>query len=619
MKRIAFVRIALLLFVALSTFFILLVGTNSVFAYTFTKTIETTVEPKSTAEMKVSQSQRLSWDKSGVFFPASKNFAYAYIFPAFASQVTELDKLVRDISVTSPSSDGKSLPFTSSIADGAIQIKIPYYESLTSDNPLTFILSYTTSMYILKEGGLTQVYFPGLTKDFASRTSRQKEGYDEVTSYSLNIVLPEKLGQVVSINPTPASQRALKAQTTIVFGTKQLIGNSVKIVVGNERYIKFVLSGKTTATNTNSPAFVRDLLVNYVDVVLPTQQSGTEFSNQSIAYSKIEPFPTKLTIDADGNVIARLPVSAAKEGEILIEGYAIIRKGTTASMLKDVALSQIPSSMNRYLLPENRYWQVNDQRIQDAANGITEDSGMLLPAVRKTLAYVSQKLSYADIKDEQSLRRLGAVGALQEKVGVCMEYSDLLLTLLRAKGIPARAVFGDGVGMQVNRTLAGIGHQWVGIWLPENGWVPVDPTWSDVEERQLIGQDFDHFVWYVASQSADSPSGFNCLSPDSESACKEALRIFTTPVDEIPNNEVLLSLSDLQQKVSANESADSKGITKNLQQAVGYLGGTQTGRVLLSKQGLLITFAILLYVILVLVVSLTSRLFRKKKKVVESN
>jgi len=618
MRESASIRLTKLLGMGIAVFFLAIFGNAPAYAATFTRAIETTIEPKSGSEVKVTQTQRLTWDNPRVYFPASKNYAYVYIFPAYENQLATLQQRVRNISVHSSAAASDAIKFTTSISEGALQVKIPYYENLSNDNELEFTVSYTTDLYVLSEGGIVEIAYPGLSDNFSSKVAHEREGYDEVTTYSLSFTLPSKLGEVASIYPKPVTQKTVNKQTVVTYGVTALVGKSVKIVLGKERLVKFTLSGSTYATNENTPEFVKNLLVNYVDVALPTQQLSTEFSNQIIYYSKIDPFPTKVWVDGEGNLIARLPVSAAEGGKIAIEGYAIIRRGESVTSLPNRPVSEISSTMSAYLKEEPLFWQVTNSEIQAAAKEISKTDGPELSTVRQTLSYVSQKISYAQEVKEADLQRLGAVGALNKKVGVCMEYSDLLITLLRAKGIPARAVYGDGVGSRVERTLEGVGHQWVGVWFPERGWIPVDPTWSD-GGQEYIGHDFNHLVWYVASISANEPSGFNCRTWDASSPCKEALRIDTVPVAILPPVEQLMSITQLQEKVNSRSTETSSNVfVQAAQNVVSFLGESKSGRILLSKQGMLITFALILYLLLVAVVSMVSKIVRRAKKTVKN-
>lgn len=64
----------------------------------------------------------------------------------------------------------------------------------------------------------------------------------------------------------------------------------------------------------------------------------------------------------------------------------------------------------------------------------------------------------------------------QMKAGVCQDFAHILLTMLRLVHIPARYV--SGYICPKNHDLRGEGatHAWVEVFLPECGWIGLDPT-----------------------------------------------------------------------------------------------------------------------------------------------
>ena len=80
------------------------------------------------------------------------------------------------------------------------------------------------------------------------------------------------------------------------------------------------------------------------------------------------------------------------------------------------------------------------------------------------------------------------------KAGVCQDFAHILLVMLRIAGIPARYV--SGYICPKNHELRGEGatHAWVEAYLPEYGWIGLDPTnnclVSDRHVRLAIGRDF---------------------------------------------------------------------------------------------------------------------------------
>lgn len=75
-----------------------------------------------------------------------------------------------------------------------------------------------------------------------------------------------------------------------------------------------------------------------------------------------------------------------------------------------------------------------------------------------------------------------------QKQGYCEHFSSAFVVLMRAAGIPARVVTGYAGGVRnryggywvVRRMDA---HAWAEVWLPQRGWVRVDPTAAVAPER----------------------------------------------------------------------------------------------------------------------------------------
>jgi protein-glutamine gamma-glutamyltransferase len=80
----------------------------------------------------------------------------------------------------------------------------------------------------------------------------------------------------------------------------------------------------------------------------------------------------------------------------------------------------------------------------------------------------------------------------ETRSGFCAHYAGAMTFILRAAGIPARVVAGYQGGelnsagnyVQVRQFDA---HAWVEYWLPERGWISVDPTFQIAPERIELG------------------------------------------------------------------------------------------------------------------------------------
>lgn len=64
----------------------------------------------------------------------------------------------------------------------------------------------------------------------------------------------------------------------------------------------------------------------------------------------------------------------------------------------------------------------------------------------------------------------------ENKRGVCVEYSNLLSSLLKTSGIPTRYIVGYAYSTVENKL---IGHTWVEILADDGSWIPLDPTWNE--------------------------------------------------------------------------------------------------------------------------------------------
>lgn len=83
---------------------------------------------------------------------------------------------------------------------------------------------------------------------------------------------------------------------------------------------------------------------------------------------------------------------------------------------------------------------------------------------------------------------------LTTRAGVCQDFSHLLISLLRARGVPARYVSGylvprnstDEHGI-MERVIGGLAsHAWVQMYAADAGWLGLDPTVGDYVEAQHI-------------------------------------------------------------------------------------------------------------------------------------
>ncbi|PIE87614.1 MAG: transglutaminase, partial [Bacteroidetes bacterium] len=92
---------------------------------------------------------------------------------------------------------------------------------------------------------------------------------------------------------------------------------------------------------------------------------------------------------------------------------------------------------------------------------------------RKLYRYVQEHIYYEMVGGWNT-----APEVLSRGNGSCSEYSFVYIALCRAAGIPARYVGAVSVRSDQAR-YDDVFHRWVEIYLPNYGWIPVDPSGGD--------------------------------------------------------------------------------------------------------------------------------------------
>jgi transglutaminase-like putative cysteine protease len=84
--------------------------------------------------------------------------------------------------------------------------------------------------------------------------------------------------------------------------------------------------------------------------------------------------------------------------------------------------------------------------------------------------------------------------ALAARRGVCQDFAHILIALVRGCGIPCRYVSGYLFPRREERSTEGAMHAWVEVWLPEGGWIGIDPTADELagsnHVRVAVGRDY---------------------------------------------------------------------------------------------------------------------------------
>ena len=176
------------------------------------------------------------------------------------------------------------------------------------------------------------------------------------------------------------------------------------------------------------------------------------------------------------------------------------------------ALQNLPTGLRKYLQP-SQYIESDNPVFIGLANKFRAKSANVLQLINYLDNFTANYITYdnAALNNPNRLTQDNEDSALatyNEGMGVCTNYSRMLVALLRAAGIPARTVGGWAVDnwlpdITYTDTLA---HVWVELYLPGTGWVPVEP-----QNPATLGYTLGSYILYDFSQSEQNVNieGYN--------------------------------------------------------------------------------------------------------------
>ena len=173
-------------------------------------------------------------------------------------------------------------------------------------------------------------------------------------------------------------------------------------------------------------------------------------------------------------------------------------------------LSDIPQDIKKTYTANGSKYMIQDDYIKNLAKTIVGEEQNPYWIARKIFDYVRENLEY---KLEGGWNVAPVV--LKRGTGSCSEYTFSFIALCHAAGLPARFV-GSIVVRGDDASLDDVFHRWPEVYLPNYGWIPIDPEGGDrplprdqamyighLSNRFLIttqgGGDSEYIGWYYNS------------------------------------------------------------------------------------------------------------------------
>lgn len=135
-----------------------------------------------------------------------------------------------------------------------------------------------------------------------------------------------------------------------------------------------------------------------------------------------------------------------------------------------------------YISPEP-FVESADLRVVNRSLALRAASTGLADYAYDSYVWTTHHLTYETQPQER-----GAVWALRTGRGMCYEYANLYMALLRAQGVAAKRVNGWGERFQAGEIhhAEEVAHAWTLVFTADHGWIPVDPTFGDKHEYEYF-------------------------------------------------------------------------------------------------------------------------------------
>lgn len=152
------------------------------------------------------------------------------------------------------------------------------------------------------------------------------------------------------------------------------------------------------------------------------------------------------------------------------------------------SFEDIPQEIKNIYLENNEKYGYDHQVIMSAIEKSAGNEKNPYWVARKIFNYLIDNMYY-----EMAGGWNTAPTVLERGNGSCSEYAFVYIAMCRAAGIPARYV-GSVVIRGDDACIDDIFHRWVEIYLPNYGWIPVDPSGGDSPSPRNQANYFGHLA-----------------------------------------------------------------------------------------------------------------------------
>lgn len=387
-------------------------------------------------------------------------------------------------------SEDQALPFTVTPGTNTTTIRVQFPEEkrvVGREKEQVFTLEFTSKDTASQYGQVLEVSIPKLANP------------DDYSQYKVTVLVPAKYGEPSLVEPTQYNF-SQTADIGLVQFTNVGKEQGISVLFGESQTYDLSLRYHLVNTSQN---------VGVVQVALPPDTAW-----QRMVYEQIEPAPESIQVDADGNWIAEFRLAGQAETTVLVQAQATIFAQPQPGLVVESPLRSSArqnwwshQEQGQSYVESTEFWPVNTPIIQELGDAYQSPRAIYDYTV-DTLTYNYRRFDQPDAQD-----RLGAIQALEDPANaVCLEFTDVFVTLARAAGVPARRVTGYAVTQNSRlrplSLVADVLHAWPEYYdVQRQLWVPVDPTWADTTGGvdYFSKLDLRHIVFAIQGKNDTRP------------------------------------------------------------------------------------------------------------------
>lgn len=336
---------------------------------------------------------------------------------------------------------------------------------------LEFSVSYDTTELMDVKGSSRTLYVPSLSQI----------GSDE--NYTVSVSVPQDFGKLFSTGVMPELNGADGNLVRYTFPKAADLKRSISLIFGESTIYEANFAFPLDNTTGQTKRFT---------VALPP-----DTSSQKIFIKSLSPEPIATHIDGDGNVLADFDVPARTK-IVVNTNIAAQVKYLEYDLSASGSMRDIPADVAKKYTQQTQYWQSTSPQLQVKAAQAVAGTDKVIDKVRNLYKLAVDTLSYNNEKIQYNIRQGSDKALANPDNAVCLEYSDLLIALLRSQNIPARMPVGYAYAgnLKQSKAVSDSLHSWVEVYVPGIGWMNLDPTWG--EKFDNFGKsDLDHFAFAV--------------------------------------------------------------------------------------------------------------------------